>query len=252
MMNQLRSEWIKLRSVRSTWVLLFVSIGITAVVSALVGWARRNEGLAGGDTAVSLLSGFFLSMFIIGVSAVLLVSSEFRTGTIRATLAAQPNRLRLMVAKVIVVILSSLAVAIVMCGLALGIGRLLLGTGREAVVFDGSDWASVAGAIVFFVLFALWGVGLAFIIRHSAGAICALILWPLVGEGILMNIITALIKKRWLMKWMPYSAGARLFTRGGNNGDDIDLSRVAGGLYFGAFVVICLGLGLWQFRRRDA
>jgi ABC-2 type transport system permease protein len=95
----------------------------------------------------------------------------------------------------------------------------------------------------------LWGVALAFIIRHSAGAICALILWPLVGEGILMNIITTLLDKQWLMKFMPYTAGQRLYATGN---DDLDLSRVAGGLYFGAFVVACLAFGFWMFQRRDA
>jgi ABC-2 type transport system permease protein len=249
MMNQLRSEWIKLRTVRSTWILLFVSIGISLVVGGLVGLARRQEELFGGDTAVSLMTGFFLSMFIVGVSAVLLVSSEFRTGTIRATLAAQPSRLRLFAAKVVVVAIAALLVSIVMCALALGVGRALLATGNGSVVFDGSDWASVLGAMMFFMLFALWGVGLAFIIRHSAGAICALILWPLVGEGILMNIITSLLKKEWIMKFMPYTAGSQLFTNANN---DLGLSRSTGGLYFGAFVVASLALGYWMFQRRDA
>jgi ABC-2 type transport system permease protein len=249
MMNQVRSEWIKLRTVRSTWILLFVTVGISLLVGGLVGFVRRNDTLDGGDTASSLMSGFFLSMFIIGVSAVLLVSSEFRTGTIRPTLAAQPNRVKIFAAKVIVVVLSSLAVSVVMSALALGVGRLVLGVGESLVTFNGSDWASVAGAIVFFVLFALWGVGLAFIIRHSAGAICALILWPLVGEGILMNIITGLLDKRWIMKFMPYTAGSHLFT---DPNDELGLSRVTGGLYFSAFVAASLALGLWMFRRRDA
>jgi ABC-2 type transport system permease protein len=249
MMNQLRSEWIKLRTVRSTWILLFVSIGISLVVGALVGFARRNDVLDGGDTALSLMSGFFLSMFIIGVSAVLLVSSEFRTGTIRPTLAAQPNRTKLFTAKVIVVSLAAVLVSLLMSMLALGVGRLVLGAGSGLVTFNGSDWATTAGAIVFFLLFALWGVGLAFIIRHSAGAICALILWPLVGEGILMNIITGIMNKRWIMKFMPYTAGSHLFT---SANDELGLTRVTGGLYFAAFVAVNLALGLWMFRRRDA
>jgi ABC-2 type transport system permease protein len=249
MMNQIRSEWIKLRTVRSTWILLFVTVGISLAVGALVGFVRRNDVLDGGDTAASLMSGFFLSMFILGVSAVLLVSSEFRTGTIRATLAAQPNRVRLFASKVIVVALAALAVSVLMSALALAVGRLVLAAGESLVTFNGTDWATVAGAIVFFVLFALWGLGLAFIIRHSAGAICALILWPLVGEGILMNIITGLLDKRWIMKFMPYTAGSHLFT---DADDELGLTRVTGGLYFAAFVVASLALGLWMFRRRDA
>jgi ABC-2 type transport system permease protein len=249
MMNQLRSEWIKLRTVRSTWVLLFVSIALTVVISGLVGFFRRNKGLEAGSVAQPLLAAFIFSMFIIGVSAVLLVSSEFRTGTIRATLAAQPSRARLFAAKAIVVAVVAFVVGTVMCVLALAVGRGTLAIGTAEISFNGTDYATVAGAVAFFVLFALWGVGIAFLIRHSAGAICALLLWPLVGEGILVPIITNLLNKRWISRYMPYTAGFHLFA--GRN-EELWHSRLAGGAYFAAIVALFLGLGFWMFRRRDA
>jgi ABC-2 type transport system permease protein len=249
MMNQLRSEWIKLRSVRSTWVLLFVSLALTIAVSGLVGFLRRDKGLEPGSVAQPLLAAFVFSMFIMGVSAVLLVASEFRTGTIRATLAAQPSRGRLFAAKAIVVAVVAFVVGLLMCVLALAVGRGMMALGTSDVSFNGTDYASVAGAVAFFVIFALWGVGLAFLIRHSAGAICALLLWPLVGEGIMVPIITGLLNKRWFSKYLPYTAGFHLFA--GRN-EDLWHSRVAGGAYFAAIVAVFLGLGFWMFRRRDA
>lgn len=252
MMNLVRAEWIKLRTVRSTWALLFVSLGVTVAVAGLVGYGRRNEDLAYGDTVVSMLSGFLLSMFIIGVSAVLLVSSEFRTGTIRSTLAARPNRWSIIVAKLIVIAAAAAGIAIVMCSLAVLLARGVLALSDARVEFTGDDWASFAGAIIFFTLFAIWGMGLALIIRHSAGAICALILWPLIGEGILLTVVTNLLDKEWLMRFMPYTAGVQLFANDAGGGSDIALSRVTAGLYFGAFVFVVLGIGVWLFHRRDA
>jgi ABC-2 type transport system permease protein len=252
MMAAIRSEWIKLRTVRSTWVLLFVSIGLTVLLGGIVGLARRNESLDFGDTALSLLTGMVLSMFILGVSAVLLVSSEFRTGTIRPTLSAQPNRRIVFLSKLIVVAITALAIAVVMSVLALVVGRLMLATGTGAVAFEAEDWRSVAGSIVLFVLFALWGVALAFLIRHSAGAICALILWPLIGEGILLAIITGLLDKRWIMRYMPYTAALRLLGGGGDGNGDVSWTRWQGGLYFGGFVAVLLALSYWRFNKQDA
>ena len=102
-----RTEWTKLRSVRSTmWTL---AIGITFGLGMLFCFAytRRfdrlgvRERLTFDPTAQSL-RGLFLAQLAIGVLGVLVISSEYATGLIRTTLTAVPQRRVVLAAKAIV------------------------------------------------------------------------------------------------------------------------------------------------------
>ena len=97
--GQLRSEWTKLRSVRSTWVCLVIvvvaGIGLSALVTDVEAGRWGTLGLADRATFDPVRfsqTGTFLSQFVVGVLGALVVTSEYATGSIRTTLSASSRR----------------------------------------------------------------------------------------------------------------------------------------------------------------
>src|SRR5947209_4164577 len=99
----LAAEWTKLRTVRSTmWTLLstlVVCIGLPALFSLAVINQPSSDIGPDFDAASFSLFGLFLGQLIVGALGVLVISAEYSTGTIRATLSATPQRLVMLVAK---------------------------------------------------------------------------------------------------------------------------------------------------------
>ena len=94
-----RMEWIKLRSLRSTWLTLAIAVAASAGIALATGSSTTSGGMFVGNTLVGMLVGVLL----IGVVGVLAMTSEYTSGTIRATFAAAPRRLRVLAAKAAVV-----------------------------------------------------------------------------------------------------------------------------------------------------
>jgi hypothetical protein len=93
-------EWIKLRSLRSTWLTLAIAVAASAGIALAIGSSSTTSGgMFVGNTLVGMLIGVLL----IGVAGVLAMTSEYTSGTIRATFAAAPRRLRVLAAKAAVV-----------------------------------------------------------------------------------------------------------------------------------------------------
>jgi ABC-type transport system involved in multi-copper enzyme maturation permease subunit len=93
-------EWIKLRSLRSTWLTLAIAVAASAGIALTIGSSSTTSGgMFVGNTLVGMLIGVLL----IGVVGVLAMTSEYTSGTIRATFAAAPRRLRVLAAKAAVV-----------------------------------------------------------------------------------------------------------------------------------------------------
>jgi hypothetical protein len=85
-----RMEWIKLRSLRSTWLTLAIAVAASAGIALVIGSSSTTSGgMFVGNTLVGMLIGVLL----IGVVGVLAITSEYTSGTIRATFAAAPRRL---------------------------------------------------------------------------------------------------------------------------------------------------------------
>jgi ABC-2 type transport system permease protein len=252
MMNAIRAEWIKLRTIRSTWVLLIVSVVLTIGFAVLLGFVV-DEGGAGrrgnggpGSTVDTTLVGFAIATLLVGVVSVLLATGDFRF-TIRQTLAAEPRRLRVMVAKAIVVTLASAVIGAVMIALAVGIGSLIFKSRNMPLSFQDGGWSTIFGSLLHLVLFSLAGLAVGLLIRHSAGAIVVLLVWPLLVEPILGALSRNYFS--WMLRWLPFSAGSRLTSF---NDDTLLLGRWTGGLYFAAWIAVALALGAYLLKRRDA
>ena len=175
----MRSEWTKLRTVRSTtWSLvatLVLTVGIGIVATALVAW--RWPHLDAGfretfDPVRQSLTGLLFGQLALGVLGVLVVSSEYSSGSIRATLTASPNRPLLLAAKTAVFGTVALVFSEVLMFATYFIGQAILtGQAPHAALGQPGVARAVIGGGIYITLLALIGMGLAAIIRHTAGAI---------------------------------------------------------------------------------
>ena len=118
-----RMEWIKLRSLRSTWWTLAVTVaGATAIAVAVGAGTKRGSG----DLTNNALAGIAPGLLLIGVLGVLTMTSEYSSGMIRATLAAVPSRSLLLAAKATVFGLVTLVVGEATALLAFTLGGAAL------------------------------------------------------------------------------------------------------------------------------
>jgi ABC-2 type transport system permease protein len=176
----LRSEWTKLRTVRSAQGLCAGFAVVTVITGAIFSgieasqWAREAvPAQAGFDpTNVSLTAALTVGQLAVGVLGVLCVTDEYSTGMIRNSLAAVPSRLRLLTAKAAVLALVTLlAGQAVTCATFLA-GQAVLRSGRapHAALGQPGVLRAVALSGAYLALLALFGLGLGTVIRNSAGA----------------------------------------------------------------------------------
>jgi ABC-2 type transport system permease protein len=171
--NVARMEWIKLRTLRSTWVTLAISAAGALGVAIAVG---VNTKTATEDITNNVLAGVALGLLTIGVLGVLVMTSEYSSGTIRATLAAAPNRPQLLAAKTAVFTVAALAAGEVAAFISFLAGRAMLRHGIPAPSLgDPGVLRAVILAGAGYCLVGLIGLGIGTIIRHSPAAIAVLV-----------------------------------------------------------------------------
>ncbi len=217
-MRTVRMEWTKLRTLRGTgwWVLAVV--GLTAglsVFSASTVDATRCAPRCAIDPARLSLSGVYLGQVAVVGLAALVMTSEYDTMMIRTTLAAQPRRLAVLAAKVCVV------TAVVLVAAAAGVAGAALGAGRGIMphhgftAVNGYPLPSLAdepvrraylGTVAYLGLVALLSLGAGALIRHTAGAVSAVL-----GLLYVLPIAAQFIPDgRWherVLRYSPMSAG---------------------------------------------
>ncbi|TML30025.1 MAG: ABC transporter permease [Actinobacteria bacterium] len=173
------SEWTKLRSVRSTrWSLLAAvgfTIGIAALACAVV--SHHWPHLSAGDRRdfhplEPNLAGVQLAQLALGVLGVLVITAEYSTGMIRASMTAVPRRLPVLWAKAVVYGLVTLVLTIPSVLIAFVIGQSIFSGRHINVAFTDPHVArAVIGAALYLTVVGLFGLGLGAIVRNTAGGI---------------------------------------------------------------------------------
>ena len=174
-----RSEWVKLRSVRSIWWVLVamvagtLALGITDCLVEVSSWAHMAAASrARFDPANASLAGLAFAPLAIGIAGVLVMSGEYSSGLIQATLAAVPRRRVLLTAKAAVLAAVTLALGEVTMFAAFLAGQAVLADRTpHATLAEPGVLRAVALSGAYLVLLALFGLGLGALIRRSAGAI---------------------------------------------------------------------------------
>jgi ABC-2 type transport system permease protein len=242
-----RMEWVKLRSLRSTWWTLAVTIAAAAGIAVAVG-VNTEDGSA--DLTNNALAGISIGLLLTGILGVLTATSEHSSGTIRSTLAAIPNRPLVVAAKAAVFGALALAageaaalVAFFAGGAALpdGIAGPTLGQPGvlRAVVLGGAGYS----------LIGLLGLGLGTVVRHTALAVGLLV----GGVYVVAQLGAALAPV--LMPYLPIAIVANSLSvvqPGMAIGDVHFLSPWAGLGVLVLYAAVALGAGAWLLAERDA
>jgi hypothetical protein len=190
--DALRSEWIKLRSVRSTFwaltatVVLGIALGAFISAAAAHGYARSSAAakLSWDPTAVSL-GGIGIATLAIAVLGVLFVSSEYSSGMIRTSLIAVPKRGRVLAAKSLVFAAATFVVGEATSFTAFFAGQALIaGHAPHAALDDPGVARAVAGAGLALTALAVLSVAAGTVLRHPAAAIACMIAVLFVLPGI--------------------------------------------------------------------
>src|SRR3954447_15517807 len=247
----IRSEWIKLRTVRSSWWVLAATVLGIAIVGLLVSyvsnahWSSMNAGDRADFNPVNQdLIGVNLAELTVGVLGVLAVTGEYATGMIRATFAAVPRRFPVLAAKAGVLAAVTFAVALVTVLVTFVGGQALLGSHGISLAHPEAVRA-VFGATLYLTVVAVLGVGLGFLIRSTVGAIATLI-----GVLLVLPIMaSALPGSSGFERYLPSMAGRALFIMNGGGGM---LSPWLGFVVFVLYTVVVLAAAARVLCQRDA
>lgn len=274
------AEWTKLWSVRSTaWTLVATGVAVIGLCALSTGTVNASEIIE--DPTRRSLIGIFLGQLIFGVLGVLVMSAEYGTGTIRATLSAVPRRPIVLTAKVVVFGAVAIVASEIFAFAAFAMGQAIL-SGKHAVgssaiisrahqlgvnvphnvqgLLSSSGSASlgqpgvlraVIGAGLYLAVLGLLALGLATIIRHTAGAISAFVgvvlVLPLIVQALPASISNA------VARYLPSNIGLVMFST-----HDIPdrlgpaFSAWTGFALLIGYTVIVLAVGCWVLVHRDA
>jgi len=241
-----RMEWIKLRSLRSTWWALGATVAGAVGIAVAVG---VNTEDATADLTNNALAGIALGLLLTGVLGVLAMTGEYSSGMIQATLAAIPNRPLVLAAKGAVLGAVALAVGEAAAFIAFFAGGAALPGGVAAPTLGQPGvLRAVALGGSGYCLIGLFGLGLGAIIRHTPGAIAVLV----GGVYVLAQLVAALAMP--IMPYLPVSIVANSLSAVrpvAAEGQVHFLSPWAGLAMLGLYAALALGAGAWRLASRD-
>jgi ABC-2 type transport system permease protein len=251
MINTLRSEWIKLRTITVHWVLVIIAVGFPLVVTTLVAIFGTIDSSIDSSTLSGLIVGLsIVSAMLFGAMAAISLTGEYSHSTIRPTYAATPNRLRVISAKLMVNTMAITVVSVVNVAVCWIVGSLILSSrGRSVSLGDSGVLASLISVCVLAVIVPWFAFGLGLAIRNAPATVTIVLLWPLLIEN-LIGLLFTLIGWDGATKWLPYQAALTATVDDSSTTDQ--LGRPGGLIYFAAVSLAIVAFGSWLDQRRDA
>lgn len=251
----IRSEWTKLRSLRSTLFALLAAVVFVIGLGTLISWAQAShwsqaslrDRLTFDPTNVSL-SGLFLAQLAIGVLGVLMFSGEYGTGMIRATLSAVPRRLPVLWAKVLVFGAVTFVLMTISSFVAFLAGQEVLSSQHiQTSLSQPGVLRAVIGGGLYLLIVALLGIALGALLRSTAGGIATLF-----GLLLVVPLIVHFLPESWsnaISPYLPSSAGQSILAV---VHDPTLLSPWPGFLLFCGYAAAALAGATVVLLRRDA
>ncbi|MGB6456495.1 MAG: ABC transporter permease subunit [Streptosporangiaceae bacterium] len=257
----LLAEWTKIRSVRSTtWTLIafvIVTIGFTALITWVTeaNWngphaAARDARALTDPTSIIFGVSVYLGQLTLSVLGVLVITTEYSTGVIRASLLAVPKRLPMLLAKIVVfAIVIGILAEIVAFG-SFFVGSAILHS-RVSVSLSGSGvLRATIGAGLYLTVFGLLAMAIGTMVRHTAGAISTA-----VGVAFLLPILAGLLPDTsfWnhVVGYLPEQAGSLVYLVHITSSQAV-LSAWEGFGVLCIWTAVLLGIGAYLLQRRDA
>lgn len=254
-LDLLAAEWIKFRSVRSTyWALMCAAVpsilvGILIAQNTRSNWANLiTHPDFHFDALASSFDGFEFSQLVMGVLGVLVISSEYSSGLIRSTFAATPQRRAVLAAKTVMIGLFTLASGEILAFAAFfPVQAIMHGVGAGVSI---GSWVALRAVLVaglYLAVLALIGLAFGVMLRHTAGAICAVF-----GLVFILPGVVSAFPAPWsdrIGKFLPTDCIGQLISQHPHTND---LSRPWSFVVIMAYPVVLLAIANYVLRRRDA
>lgn len=254
----LLSEWTKLRSVRSTpWSLVLLGVltlGFTGLTTGITvaQWSKIDPGnrqqIMADPVRAILGSGIGIGQLTICVLGVLVISSEYSTGVIRASLLAVPRRLPMLAAKGLVFAAVVLIVGEVVAFASFFLGAAILHSHAPVALSDAGVTRAVLGTGLYLTMLGLFAMSIGALVRHTAGAITGVIGFVLVLAP-LAKLLPGSVGKH-IHAYLPSEAGL-LITQAHQRSGEF-LSPWQGFGVFGLWTAALLAAAAALLMRRDA
>jgi ABC-2 type transport system permease protein len=189
MTAQIRAELLKIRTTRTTIALLLGMVGLILIFTLLDGLLSHPSGLMGVENQRELLGVSSLTGVFSALAGVLLVTSEYRFGTIRPTILFNPVRSNVLVAKVVAGASAGVVFGVVGEAINWAVGYAVLeGRGITIALNSGDILLLTLGGIAGTALWGAIGASLAEIIHNQVGAVIALLAWGFVIDNLLFGL----------------------------------------------------------------
>ena len=249
----LRSEFTKIRSVRSTYWTLLALVIVTVGFGALASYGATRGGPRGPffDATQQSLGGLYISQLVIGVLGVLVISSEYSTGMIRTTLTTLPRRGLMITAKAVVFAVVAFVTGLISCFASFFLGQAIMSSDHISVSLSQPNvLRAVIGGALFLTACGLLAFGFGLLLRHSAGAITTV-----VGLLFVVTILVNLLPATWqdhVDKWIPAMAGTQIWATIPSRGQPAMFAPWTGFAVLCGYAAIVLIAAVALFRKRDA
>jgi ABC-2 type transport system permease protein len=262
-------EWVRVRTLRSTWWLTALAVFLGIGISTLFSWAVHHDFSTGhgdfsdvdviGQVATTQLaaSGAIPSVvcFVLAIIGIFSWGHEYRHGMIRASLTALTSRRTLWAAKYVVVGIWVAVVALVTLALSALVSNVFLHEWID--VLDAKTVQVIGWQVLYGVLLTWLAMAFTSITRSQAFALTSIFLWPFLIENLLMvffRLVPQLRDNVDLLRFRPFAAGARMVdvvsASDSTFGDP--LSHVGGLVVFGGLTAVAMVVSSVLFSERDA
>jgi ABC-2 type transport system permease protein len=190
MIAQVRAELLKIRSTRTTIALVLGMVALVLLFTLLDGLFSHPSGLASNEDQRQLLSVSSFAGVFSALAGVLLVTSEYRYGTIRPTFLFNAARSHVLAAKVVVGAIAGFAFGALGDVIGWAIGYSVLDARGITIVLTSGDILLLSlGGLAGTALWGAIGVGVGAIIHNQIGAVVTLLAWGLVVEPLVFGLV---------------------------------------------------------------
>ncbi|RAX19499.1 ABC transporter permease [Actinomyces sp. Z5] len=252
-----RAEWVKVRSLRSTWITSSIAVGITVLLSAAISIGYAGSSELADQAADAVISGNQFGQIVVAVLGALVITGEYSSGQIRSSLAAVPHRGRLLAAKALVVGVLGFLIGAVSTLVTWAVSAPFM-NGHAGSLADPEYLGFVWGTGLSFAGIALMALGLGFLLRSTAGAITLALTLLFI-----IDLPLSLMALKWdwaatLEGFEPLQTAMAVYdpfhhmVTWGQADSMYFLQQWQAALVFGAWAIVPLLAGWVLFARRDA
>jgi ABC-2 type transport system permease protein len=262
-------EWVRIRTIRSTWWLTGLALVLGVGISVLFSWAIHHDfssngvngedldGLGAAVVTQLAASGHIPSVvsFILAILGIFAWGHEYRHGMIRASLTALNSRSSLWIAKYVVVGAWVAVVSLATMLLSGVVGVIYLH--HYLTIFDAQTWSIIGREVLYGVLLTWLAMAFTSLTRSQAFALTSIFLWPLLIESLVtvfFLLVPGLRDHTAVLRFMPFRAASRMvdvLTDSTSTFGD-PLSALGGTVIFGGVAVLLMAASFVLFDKRDA